>query len=903
MIVSHFFGQRESMKQITLRPYQTQLKYDAYNSWNAGNRNVLVQLSTGGGKSKIMSEITRDHYQIGQQVSIIAHRNELVTQMSMHVAEQGIPHRIIGAKTTVSQAVSQQREKLGRSFVDPTAGTAVIGVDTLIARSDDLSSWCKQQDVWLGDEWHHCIGNDKVEPNKWGKAVRMFSNARGIGFTATPTRADGQGLGREFDGCMDDMVTGPTTRWLIENNFLCDYEIVCPTSDLKVENSPLSKDGDWSNQTLRKAAKESKIVGDVVENYFKWALGRKAIVFATDVETADEIAQKFNEWGIRAASVNGKSNTGYRTQTLKEFEEGRTPVLVNVDLFDEGFDCLDTETEILTLEGWKNYSEIDHLKECYAWNSETGQAEVVPVLKKGVRELKDGEKMLEIKSQHTDIRVTEGHRIYYKDVNYYRYEDGLSLDVSVKTAACVFNDKVNKFALPLCAEKEFKGVSLSQDEIRVLGWYMTDGYMSVKNGLEISQVKQKYVKIIRDILDRTGFTYKETIRIVKNGYKPGVIAHRFYIHRKSIKHLLPYMDKKNPPKILNDMTKKQFGILWDTMMDGNGSRYPNKSGNVVTMFKGQADFITASASVRGFAVMYGTYQTENNVTIYNMRLRDKKWMRFYQKDKRGAKFTMSVPEKKELVWCVANKLGTLITRRNGKVVILGNCPSADVVIMARPTASLGKYLQMIGRVLRYMDGKVALVIDHVSNVIRHGLPDKERVWTLERREKRAKQKKDPDEIELTKCKNKTCGKPYEKFRQVCPYCGFEKPLPEPASRSIEMVEGDLILLDRVTLEKMRTATVLETPGSIADRVSYASGNAIAGKAAANRQNEKMVAHEELKETIAQWAAIEREKGFSDRDIQKKFYLTAGVDVLSALDGSKGKKEFEELSETVRGWYE
>ena len=50
------------------------------------------------------------------------------------------------------------------------------------------------------------------------------------------------------------------------------------------------------------------------------------------------------------------------------------------------------------------------------------------------------------------------------------------------------------------------------------------------------------------------------------------------------------------------------------------------------------------------------------------------------------------------------------------------------------------------------------------------------------------------------------------------------------------------------------------------------------------------------------AAIEREKGFSDREIYKKFYLTTGVDVLSALDRSKTRVEYVELAETVKGWY-
>lgn len=207
---------------------------------------------------------------------------------------------------------------------------------------------------------------------------------------------------------------------------------------------------------------------------------------------------------------------------------------------------------------------------------------------------------------------------------------------------------------------------------------------------------------------------------------------------------------------------------------------------------------------------------------------------------------------------------------------------------------------MIGRALRFQEGKVALVIDHVSNVIRHGLPDRERPWSLGRREKRAKQIRDPNEIPLTTCAS--CLKPYEAFKVVCPYCGFQKPLPDPRSRSIEMVEGDLILLDRATLEKMRQNTILESAADVGNRVAAIAG-IIAGKAAANRQKEKIVAHGELSDAIAQWAAIERQNGYTDQEIYRRFYMASGMDVLSALNAKQTRSDMEATVNLVKGWYE
>ena len=545
---------------LILRDYQQKAVDDIYNSWQNGSKNVCAQLVTGAGKTVIFSKIVNDFQQQHKHSAIIAHRNELVSQASCTLALWGIQHRIIAASSTVAQITAKHRAKFGKSFLNPSATTAVIGVDTLIARADSLKDWAKQISLWVTDESHHCLTN-----NKWGKAVEMFVNARGLGVSATPNRADGQGIGSQADGYFDDLITGPSMRSLIDRGFLSDYEIVCPKSDLNIEECKLSANGDWSNQTLKKVAKKSKIVGDVVNNYMKYAAGRKAIVFATDVDTADEISTDFNAVGIRAVSLNGNSQTNFREQSIELFTQGKLQVLVNVDLFDEGFD-------------------------------------------------------------------------------------------------------------------------------------------------------------------------------------------------------------------------------------------------------------------------------------------------------------------------------------------VGDC---EVCIMARPTASLGKYLQQIGRVLRPAPNKTALIIDHVSNVLRHGLPDMPREWSLDRRAKKAKQLKDPEEIELTVCKH--CLKPYEKFRTVCPYCGFEKPLPDPRSRTIEMVEGDLMLLDKTALEKMRAAINLESPGSMAARVGAIAGP-IAAKGVANRQMEKITAQGELKEAIAQWAALERLKGFSDRELYKKFYLTLGFDVLTALNNSHSKQEYEILTERVKGWY-
>lgn len=547
------------MTEIILRPDQLALKEGVYSGWNNGKRNMLAVLPTGGGKSIVSTDITKDKRALQAKQAIIAHRNELVSQMSLHVANRGIHHRIIGPQSMVSQIIANHRREYdGRCFINPDAPTTVAGVDTIISRYDTLKEWGAQQDYWTIDEAHHVL-----RANKWGKATELFPNAYGLGITASPSRADGQGLGSHADGVFHGMVVGPSTRELMDIGAITDYEYVVPASDFEIDENSITPSGDFSQVKMREASKKSHIVGDVVKEYMRRAYGKRCIVFATDVETANEIANKFGTYGIPAASVSAKTPAATREEYVRRFRDGRLWVLVNVDLFGEGFDV----------------------------------------------------------------------------------------------------------------------------------------------------------------------------------------------------------------------------------------------------------------------------------------------------------------------------------------------PACEVVSMARPTASLAVFLQQCGRALRTMLGKLyGLIIDHVSNWKRHGLPDKRRIWTLDRREKRGKRPVDPEEIPMTVCKN--CSRPYEKVLIACPRCGTVPEVMPSARSQIEQIDGDLILLDRAKLAEMRAAAELESPASVGERVAAVAG-AIAGKGAINNQIARIQEQQRLSAAIANWAGLQRALGRDDQQSYRRFYLTLGVDVLTAL--TLPRAEMEKLANTIEGW--
>lgn len=208
-------------------------------------------------------------------------------------------------------------------------------------------------------------------------------------------------------------------------------------------------------------------------------------------------------------------------------------------------------------------------------------------------------------------------------------------------------------------------------------------------------------------------------------------------------------------------------------------------------------------------------------------------------------------------------------------------PDIEVVSFARPTDSLGLYMQQAGRALRpKASGSKAWILDHAGNFMRHGPPDRPRRWSLDRREKR--QAGVPaDVIPMRACPQ--CSRPYERHLTGCPFCGY---FPEPADRSgPKQVEGDLALLTPEVLARLR--------GEIDKPLLIPHGAApeVVG-AVKKRYHARKEAQQELRDMMDLWGGIWTAAGDSTREQQKRFFLTFGEDVMSAQ--ALAPKEANEL---------
>ncbi len=312
---------------MKLRPYQSNLLVAINRVWTQGGTPLAV-LPTGAGKTVVFARALHDHD--GPAVAI-AHRRELVGQMSIALAREDVTHRIISPDSTIRAIVRNNAEQLGKSCYSPNADVAVAGVDSIKGADD---GWCRSVTKWVMDEGHHVLRD-----NKWGRAIDRFPNAQGLGVTATPGRADGKGLGLHAEGVFTEIVEGPTMRELIDAGFLCDYRVVAPPSTVDLSDVKISSaTGDYSPIQLRNAVSKAKITGDVVSHYIKHANGKLGVTFAVDVAAAREIADAFVAAGVPALAVWAKTPPAERSDAIRRFANREILQLVNVDLFGEGFD-------------------------------------------------------------------------------------------------------------------------------------------------------------------------------------------------------------------------------------------------------------------------------------------------------------------------------------------------------------------------------------------------------------------------------------------------------------------------------------------------------------------------------------------------------------------------------------
>ena len=222
--------------------------------------------------------------------------------------------------------------------MDLTQSVQVASVWTLISRIDELKTL--DPDFIIVDEAHHATAGT------WRQIIDFYQGVWVLGVTATPCRGDGKGLGIDHGGIFDTLIEGPSIRTLIDQGYLCDYDLYNPPigidlSDVKKAN------GDYVRKQLANAMNRPKITGCAVEHYIRMAKHKPAIAFCVSVDHAEQVAAQFREQGLRSTCIHGKTPEPDREGAIRSLGNGSLDVLTSCDLISEGTDIPIAEVAIL----------------------------------------------------------------------------------------------------------------------------------------------------------------------------------------------------------------------------------------------------------------------------------------------------------------------------------------------------------------------------------------------------------------------------------------------------------------------------------------------------------------------------------------------------------------------------
>lgn len=268
----------------------------------------MLQLPTGGGKTVIFAEIARQFLKVNRKkVLVNTHRVELIDQAAEKLQAQcGLLCGYIKSGAPIY----------------PQRDIQVASVQTLARRQ-----YPQNVGLIIVDEAHHAAAKTYTD------IMEAYPDASILGVTATPTRADGQG----FQFLFDDLITGPSVKWLIDKGYLSQYKMFAAEKLVKTQGVK-ERGGDFDLKELAKAVDTSLVMGDVIESWRKHAAGKRTVLFAVDVSHSQQSAIAFQDAGISAAHLDGETPPEERKAMLEQFKRGEILVLCNCGIVSEGLD-------------------------------------------------------------------------------------------------------------------------------------------------------------------------------------------------------------------------------------------------------------------------------------------------------------------------------------------------------------------------------------------------------------------------------------------------------------------------------------------------------------------------------------------------------------------------------------
>ena len=304
------------MKEIKLFDYQEDMKERIEKALRL-HRSVMAQMPTGTGKTYLLTAVIDSFVSHNpmEKVWIVAHRRELVSQIDETVRKF---HSYSASNTSTL-----------------LASVKAMSIQWLMRHYDEIE---EEPGIIVIDEAHHALA--KTYKEMWER----FPKAKFLGLTATPCRLNGKG----FTDLFDVLVQSWDVPEFISKGRLATYDFVSIKSDGVTQRliDSLQKrgaDGDYQNKEMDMLLNKKPSIERLYQSLEEFGKDRKGIVYAINISHAQKITKLYQEHGVKAIAIDSKTPATERQQDIEAFKKGDIQVLVNVDIFSEGFDCPDVE--------------------------------------------------------------------------------------------------------------------------------------------------------------------------------------------------------------------------------------------------------------------------------------------------------------------------------------------------------------------------------------------------------------------------------------------------------------------------------------------------------------------------------------------------------------------------------
>ena len=342
-----------------LRDYQQEMLGRVHRAWRK-HQSVMVQMPTGTGKTHLMAAVIRE--QLSKGVLVVAHRVELIQQIKETLLAFGIEAIMNNEerrenneqRTIYNEERTKNNEELGITCWsnEPRSSSAHEMTDQIVNRESDgfvivesiqklsrhLAEVAYEPGLIVVDEAHHALASTyRILWDRWPKA-------KFLGLTATPCRLNGA----PFTDLFDVLLQSWDIRKFIRKGWLSDFEYVSASPDNLMARQVFSlrkrgTDGDYQTKEMAAVMDCPESIEHLYKTYRTFALGRKGIVYAINREHAMHIQEYYAVHGVDCAMIDAKTPAQERERLVDDYKLGVLRVLVNVDIFSEGFDCPEVE--------------------------------------------------------------------------------------------------------------------------------------------------------------------------------------------------------------------------------------------------------------------------------------------------------------------------------------------------------------------------------------------------------------------------------------------------------------------------------------------------------------------------------------------------------------------------------